>query len=126
VRSYQRDSLQILNLQDLLSDVIRSLIGKLYLRRDKLCNSSPGKTGSRRFLANQTAVSVLTKIWYFGSTFGLGDYHLSLKTKIFQLILGDLTGSQTLGEEYVEIYPYVNRRRNFPSRLVSLRCSTSP
>jgi len=31
---------------------------------------------------------------------------------------GHPPGTQTLGEEYVEIYPYANRQRNFPSKLV--------
>ncbi|KAH8084747.1 putative peroxisome assembly protein per8 [Filobasidium floriforme] len=79
LRAHQRDSLHLLKLQDLFADVVRSLIG------------------SRRYLSNQTTVSVLSQALYYGLSFGLG--------------------TQTLGEEYVEIYPYVNRKRNFPSKL---------
>jgi hypothetical protein len=32
-------------------------------------------------------------------------------------------GSQTLGEEYVDVHPYAKRRRNFPTKRVSSRYS---
>ncbi|KAJ9099269.1 hypothetical protein QFC21_004150 [Naganishia friedmannii] len=84
LRSHQRDSEHVERLTELLTDVARNIQGELDGYR------------SRWVIARSNLLQVLSKLLYYGLTFG--------------------AASQTLGEEYVEILPYAAKRHNFPSR----------
>ena len=127
VRSNQRDSLHLLKLQDLFADVVRSLIGTpsrpttLSFQCVKL-NIAPQDLDdtcrTRRLYPSslRPCTTGFLLVWVSCQAFDAAV--LPLTSRNIPVI-----GTQTLGEEYVEIYPYVNRKRNFPSKLVSSACA---
>lgn len=97
VRAHQRDVSQIQRLSDLCSELMRSAAGMPILFLGSICQTDC-TTGSRWLAAKQSLIDTAVKVIYLALTLG--------------------RALPTLGEEYTDIRPKVQRQARL-SRLVS-------